>query len=277
MNRKKTKQNVVVLAMIVVLSMAMMNCTNDVPTGSTQNGRATGELYASIYYSSESDNLAHLTKTFSKYEVEIIASYLIQTNVIEFAYLTNITFNPDLITGDSLMNLLNEDPVIRWTGLTPNWSQGDVTISLAEGNSEEVIEDFLLSYAEYEMGLNYVDRLSDRIRVTFNYNLVNNLLLLNMLDKDPRVNYTSIDRQIPEWEQGEILVFLCDPSLLEEFVTDYDEQIQKYSYQNLENTNQVFVALTFDHHEIDEFDFLLIIQNDHRVVSAEFNLKNYDF
>ena len=276
MNRKKTKQNVVVLAMIVVLSMAMMNCTNDVPTGSTQNGRATGELYASIYYSSESDNLAHLTKTFSKYEVEIIASYLIQTNVIEFAYLTNITFNPDLITGDSLMNLLNEDPVIRWTGLTPNWSQGDVTISLAEGNSEEVIEDFLLSYAEYEMGLKYVDRLSDRIRVTFNYNLVNNLLLLNMLDKDPRVNYTSIDRQVPEWEQGILIVILSNPEFLEEFVSDYNEQIQKYSYIVYANTNNVLVTLTFDHHEIDEFDFLQIIQNDYRVENAEFSLYVYE-
>ena len=49
MNRKKITNYVVAFVMIIVLSMAVMNCTNGVPYGSTKSGIATGELYAGFY------------------------------------------------------------------------------------------------------------------------------------------------------------------------------------------------------------------------------------
>ena len=67
MNRKITNY-VVAFAMIIVLSMAVMYCTNDVPTGFTKNGKATGELYAGFYQLSENSIIEHHIDTYSQFD-----------------------------------------------------------------------------------------------------------------------------------------------------------------------------------------------------------------
>ena len=68
MNIKKITNYVVAFTMIIVLSMAVMNCTHDVPTGSTKIGRATGELYAGFYQLCENSIIEHHLDTYSLFE-----------------------------------------------------------------------------------------------------------------------------------------------------------------------------------------------------------------
>ena len=260
------------LVMIVLMSV-LLSCTSDLFTKSNNEGNSDGKLYAWIEHSDEKDILRHLVKKYSKYNLRITESYKVPIYLFMYQYIANITFNDNSISEEALMKLLNKDQNIRGVSLTPEWTEGDITLSLSNGNSESEVEEILHSYAKYEIELKYRDRVSDRIRVSFNYELVNYLVILNILEKDNRIYHASINRHVPEWELGVLLVFLSDIEYLEEFVSDYQEQIQEYSYHP--SPGQVFMTITFDYIEIDEYEFLEIIQYDHRVDGAGFNYFHY--
>jgi hypothetical protein len=287
MNLKRKKTKYVLLMLISIMILMIISCSSESQILANQKDerftRSDNVLYLTIEHSFETDNIKLFTQSYSEYGVEIIASYCNIVYLNMYRYLTMITYDPDLINEDALISLFTEDRNIGWPGRTPCWTEnGIVTVNLLKGNSDAEINNFINAYSEFDVELLYKDRLSNRIKIHFNCDKVNYLSFLNTLEQDNRIQDISITRHVPGWTQGELLAVLninentddYISTYLENFITDYQEQIQKCIIL-LNGSDILIVKLTFDYHLIDEFEILELIQNDDRVKIANFNSYSY--
>ncbi|MCL2065625.1 MAG: hypothetical protein FWG98_14805 [Candidatus Cloacimonetes bacterium] len=156
-----------------------------------------------------------------------------------------------------------------------DWTSGELYAKLNEDIKDEALEEFLLSYSEYELKIIFHDRLGNRFRFSFDYEKINEFKFLELMKNDQRVIWIRFQGQLPDWAPGIIIAQLhahVREELLEEFLNSYSEYELKIDFQVLKIN---YFRFLFNYEIIDEFDFLLKIQNDDRVIWAVFNYDDY--
>ena len=157
-----------------------------------------------------------------------------------------------------------------------DWISGELYATLNDDVRDEALEDFLQTYAKYDLSVIFYDRLGNRFRLSFDHKKVNEFKFLEMIQNDQRVISASLKGILPNWIQGKIGVRLFDyvrNDIFDEFLYTYADYELIIDYQVSIEAN--YFQFSFNMELVDEFDFLEMLQNDERVMIASFNYFHY--
>jgi len=147
------------------------------------------------------------------------------------------------------------------------WVKGQLIVNVHTFVFDEVFEEFLYDYKEYE--LKPLELLSPRSTISryyFNDTVIDVITLENLLRNDARVEFALV------LEQGIVAITLYGMIIgksLDRFLQDYSE----YNLIPFAEIHPRYISyiLGFNHMQIDCEVFLEIIKNDYRVDIAQFN------
>ena len=266
---------IVTIKILVIVVVLIMGACNSNPTNLRNNQKSSeyllGELFAGISYVDGETEFIEIKNRYSRYDLALdfvtFSAFVIQE--------VRVTFNKLLIETDVMYELLENDKNIEWVSLEPRWTRNRIVIELSSDINKDTVDEFVLSYAEYEMEKLYYDRMGNSIYVSFNFEIIDEFSLKDILSNDSRVRNARIAYSLPNWAQGILVAHLYDhirDDVLDEFVLSYAEYELKIVFQVLEVN---YFQFSFNMDLVDEFDFLEMMMDDDRVIMAGFNEFDY--
>ena len=144
-----------------------------------------GELTITLPEHTQNDALEMFLASYSEYDMAIIFHDKHQNRI-------RISFDYHKIEPFDMLDRLSEDSLVQWVSFypqLPDWIQGHISLVLCDNIREDSeINDFILSYSEYEMTKNERHpRLPYCFCITFNPDTIDEFDLINLLASDPRV------------------------------------------------------------------------------------------
>ena len=136
------------------------------------------------------------------------------------------------------------------------------------------LSDFLSSYTEYGLTLEYSGQEINKFVFSFNYHLINGNDLVEILFNDPRLFNNVRPYLLPGWIYGELIVGF-DQSMND---VDIEKIILSYSQWGLKEMSAIksinYYRFSFDPKLVNEFEIRHMIRNEKAVSWVDFNGPN---
>ena len=144
-----------------------------------------------------------------------------------------------------------------------DWVTGEIYAQLNDDIRGEALDDFLLSFSEYELKIIFHDRIYNRFHFSFNPVKIDQYLFREELARHDNVIFTLFKMLLPDWCRGFIEIHFYEHTL--------EEEIGEFmlSYKDYEFRNDIW-NFSFNYLLINEFDFLEMIQLEVIVKEAGF-------
>ena len=223
-----------------------------------------GNIIDDIMLPIDENTINEFLESYAIYEPKIIK---IQAN----ARIT-ISFNYHFISGNKLVEIMNHDPKIAWATLNPAWYPGEIVVKLNENLNNESLSIILDAFSEWELKLLSQAKSIDYYRFSFNHKKIDEFEIRALFENNSLIEWADFYGPYRRWNTGRLIVtfdYFVSEYDLTDFISSYSEWDLKIDVNWFEATKMILFR--FNHMLIDEFEFLDIMNNDHRVRRASFN------
>ena len=246
-----TKITIIILFLLVVLSV-IMGCSN--PFTTNDNHNKEGSLYLDMNLSESETDLETFIRSYSKYKMKVMYEFY----RVPLTHYVRISYNRILIEEKALTELLSNDLRVRRISSLPFWTLGEMTIYFSEEINKGSHEEFIQDYSKYDLRIMYHNKLVNRILISFDHEIIDELDLMIMLENDQRVKRTSFIRPFPFWTDwcisGNFFEHVTNAEI-ELFVKEWSELIIISTYYYEFKGHNVFF-IEFDPDLFDDLELL---------------------
>ena len=269
---KQQKKLITKFAVLILLCILICATIFSIAACSITNPKKTqkiiGELYACLNIHSDSE-IEKFLHSYRNHELKIThRNHRAFSQVFSYVRLTYNTYLEDV---GELIEVLIDDERINWVSSETYFPKGELIIHLLDNIKEEKFIDFFLSYSDYDLKLLFHDKISNRIRIFYDREMMNEFDFIELLEKDNRVRWAFFEPYLPDWEQGTIFGRFFEQVTDDEIDSIIQIWSEKYEVIIGTGIGRGFFTIYFDYVIFDEFELLKNIIDNPKVDYATFN------